>query len=81
MAATPTLNSTRTPKPCGVRHPCRPEATPLCESRPGIFGAAEADVRLHPPGWEARLYGRQGCLPLQVYGENQRPANGRDFNP
>ena len=22
-------------------------------------------VRLFPPGWEARLYGRQGCLPLR----------------
>jgi hypothetical protein len=22
--------------------------------------------RFNPPGWEARLHGRQGCLPLRI---------------
>jgi hypothetical protein len=31
--------------------------------------------RSYPPGWEARLYGRQGCLPLHW----QYPQNWRQI--
>ena len=30
---------------------------------PGLL----CETRLNPPGWKPRLYGRQGCLPLQVW--------------
>jgi len=26
---------------------------------------SEVSRKADPPGWEARLYGRQGCLPLR----------------
>src|SRR5262245_60729500 len=40
------------------RHPCRPE-TRADEERAWDFPTRTAISRLFPPGWEARLYGRQ----------------------
>jgi len=48
----------------GGRHPCRPNKTPGRETH-YRFSLARSGVALFPPGWEARLYGRQGCPPLR----------------
>ena len=42
----------------------------------GIFRRTWSCVRFFPPGWEARLYGRQGCLPLQANSEGLLPSAG-----
>jgi hypothetical protein len=39
----------------------------------GGWGHVFANSCPLPPGWEARLYGRQGCLPLQGLSDLIRP--------
>lgn len=60
--------------PRGVRHAClkdRAAAVPLGQGAaggvvPGNSRALQAGVRRAPPGWEARLYSRQGCRPPRL---------------